>query len=118
MASEANSQGVLIPVVGDNVLYVPEPGKIWAAIVTGIVDESSLMVNVTAFPPGENPRGIDRTISYDYDESRQSNADTWHWEPGAPAAMSSLNTPDVFAELPDLSNDPEAARSRIEELGG
>jgi hypothetical protein len=114
MASEVNSQGIPIPEVGDDVLYTPEPGKTWAAIVTGIVDVASLMVNVTAFPPGENPRGIDRAISYDQDASRQSNADTWQWK----TASSPGPVQDAFAELPDMSSDPVARQARIEELGG
>lgn len=106
MASEVNAQGVPVPEVGDGVLYVPEQGKVWAAVVTGIVEGT--MVNVTAFPPGENPRGIERAISYD----GNAGDDTWHWQ------TKDSGVQDVFAELPDLSNDPEARQARIEELGG
>ncbi|MFE9742908.1 hypothetical protein [Streptomyces sp. NPDC006477] len=85
-AAQLNGDGIMIPTLGRQVRYVPETGVLWTAVVTEVVDETNLMIRLTAFPPGEMPRGIERVISHDASEAQ----DTWHW-PGE--SIQPLNDP-------------------------
>ncbi|GAA2554614.1 hypothetical protein GCM10010423_64740 [Streptomyces levis] len=84
MAEILNTDGVQIPSLGSIVMYVaetPEDGApiVWPSIITQVVNEGEMLIRLTAFPPGEQPRGILATVTYG--DPQVSEVNTWHWPP-------------------------------------
>jgi len=82
MADILNSLGAVVPTIGKIVLYVAEtppdgPGKVWAAIVTRVVNVEEMTLQLTVFPPGEPPRGLQSVSTY----SEDREVGTWFWPP-------------------------------------
>jgi len=82
MAEELNREGVAIPKLGRGVQYIPEipmdgAPKVWAAVITEVVNAADMLVRLTAFPPGEPPRGIDAVVAWRPETDPEPH--TWHW---------------------------------------
>lgn len=82
MAERLNKSGVAVPSICKMVVYVPEipvdgAPKEWPAVVTQVTDQDGLLIKLTAFPPGEPPRGIDAVIAYG--DPSMPEANTWYW---------------------------------------
>jgi len=64
------------------VIYIPEVPMdgapvVWPAVVTQVVNHNEMLIKLTAFPPGQPPRGIDAVVTYGDPKDPEPN--TWHW---------------------------------------
>lgn len=117
MAEILGKGGMQLPGDGSFVRYQPKDGSTPnVAIVKAVHNTNELMVQLEIlWREGQDHDDVPPGGWYGYRAEGVEGKDsegTWHWPPRV------QKVPDVFAELPDLSEDPEARQARIEELGG
>lgn len=114
MVEYLNPDGRQLPLDGSTVRYQPEDGSTAnVAIVKAVAQDDPWRVQLEIFwREGQEKDGVPPGGWYRYDDSEEPEGKTWHWPPRF------QKVPDVFEELPDVSDDPVARKRRIEELGG
>lgn len=114
---DASGHGMQLPEEGSFVRYQPVDGSTPnVAIVKAVSGKSDLLVQLEIlWRDGQDHDPTPAGGWYGYrapSDTVYEGQGTWHWPPRV------QKVPDVFEEMPDVSDDPVARQRRIEELGG
>lgn len=113
MVEYLHKDGRQLPIEGSTVRYVPEDGSTPnVAIVKAVAQDDPWRVQLAIFWRDGQPEDAKPAGGWYRNDEKDHAPLTWHWPPRF------QQVPDVFEELPDVSDDPQAQQRRIEELGG